>query len=167
MTSIFFFEKQLSLKVGYLKKNIFNNFQVLHTVSIVVRNRVKRNWNMQKSTRAVVQTLIRNNFYPTTFQNFECEWPRLGLKDRKNGQKLKFFFRILEIFSKVEVQKLNICACLSHLIKFDEKKITLDILCWEFWLGHLIEIDHFWIKKSFFKNRHSTFKWPYLIFLNR
>jgi hypothetical protein len=35
---------------------------------------------------------------------------------------------ILEIFSKVEVQKLNICACLLRPIKFDEKKITLDIL---------------------------------------
>jgi hypothetical protein len=28
---------------------------------------------------------------------------------------------ILEIFSKVEVQKLNICACLLHLIKLDGK----------------------------------------------
>jgi hypothetical protein len=28
----------------------------------------------------------------------------------------------LEIFSKVEVQKLNICACLSRLIMLDVKK---------------------------------------------
>jgi hypothetical protein len=61
-----------------------------------------------------------NNFYSTTFQNFECGWPRLGLEDRKMAKKLKKI-SILEIFSKVEVKKLNICACLSRLIKFDEK----------------------------------------------
>jgi hypothetical protein len=40
------------------------------------------------------------------------------------------FFCVLEIFSKVEVQKLNVCACLTRLIKPDKKK-TLDILWWE------------------------------------
>jgi hypothetical protein len=91
----------------------------------ILNSRVERNRNMQLSS--------------TTFQNFECGWPRLGLEDRKNGKKIS----ILEIFSKVEVQKFNICACLSRQIKFDEKKITLDILCCEFLPGHLIEIDHF------------------------
>jgi hypothetical protein len=46
-------------------------------------------------------------------------------------------------FSKVKLQKLDICACLSRLIKLDEKKITLDILCWYFRPGNLIKIDHF------------------------
>jgi hypothetical protein len=48
--------------------------------------------------------------------------PRRSKKWPTNFKK----FSILEIFSKVEVQKLNICACLSRLIKLDEKKITLD-----------------------------------------
>jgi hypothetical protein len=61
------------------------------------------------------------NFYSTTFQNFECGWPRLGLEDRKNGQKTKKIC-IFEIFAKVEVQKLNFCACLPRLIKLNEKK---------------------------------------------
>jgi hypothetical protein len=45
-----------------------------------------------KLTRAVsrkLRTLIRNNFCPTIFQNFECGWPRLGLEDRKMVKKLK------------------------------------------------------------------------------
>jgi hypothetical protein len=61
------------------------------------------------------------NFYSKTFQNFECGWPRLGLEDRKNSKKTKKN-SIFEIFSKVEVQKLNSCAFLSRLIKLDEKK---------------------------------------------
>jgi hypothetical protein len=32
------------------------------------------------------------------------------------------FFSISEIFSKVEVEKLNVCACLIRLIKPDNKK---------------------------------------------
>jgi hypothetical protein len=44
-------------------------------------------------------------------------WPLIS----KNGQKTQKI-SIFEIFSKVEVQKLNISACLSRLIKLDEKK---------------------------------------------
>jgi hypothetical protein len=86
-------------------------------------------------------------------------------KIEKIAKKLKKIC-ILEIFSKVEVQMMNICACLSRLIEFDEKKKTLTVLCWEFWARTLIKIDHFWLKKKFYKNRHSTLKRPYLIFLN-
>jgi hypothetical protein len=35
------------------------------------------------------------------------------------------FFGILEIFSKVEIQKLNVCACLTFLIKPNNKKKRL------------------------------------------
>jgi hypothetical protein len=49
----------------------------------------------------------------------------------KMAKKLKKI-SILEIFSKVEVQKINICACLLRLIKLDEKTITLIILWWKF-----------------------------------
>jgi hypothetical protein len=38
------------------------------------------------------------------------------------------FFSILKIFPKVEIQKLNVCACLTRLVKPVKKKITLDIL---------------------------------------
>jgi hypothetical protein len=34
---------------------------------------------------------------------------------------------IFEIFSKVEVQKLNICAFLSRQIKLDEKKTASEL----------------------------------------
>jgi hypothetical protein len=39
----------------------------------------------------------------------------------KKGQKVEIF-RVVDIFSKVEVQKLNVSACLSRLIKRDKKK---------------------------------------------
>jgi hypothetical protein len=65
--------------------------------------------------------------------------PQRSKKWPKNS-KMSVFLRF---FSKVEVQKLNICACLSCLSKLDEKKFTLDLLCWEFLPGHLINIDHF------------------------
>jgi hypothetical protein len=42
-------------------------------------------------------------------------------KIKKMVKKLKKI-SIFEIFSKVEVQNLNICACLLRLIKLDEKK---------------------------------------------
>jgi hypothetical protein len=34
---------------------------------------------------------MRNNFCFTTFQNFECGWPRLGLKGRKKAKKVEIF----------------------------------------------------------------------------
>jgi hypothetical protein len=43
--------------------------------------------NQQELWSIKMRKLIKNNFYSTTFQNFECGWPRLGLEDRKNGQK--------------------------------------------------------------------------------
>jgi hypothetical protein len=54
--------------------------------------------------------------------------PRRSKKWPKNSKRIS----IWDIISKVEAQKLNIYACLLRLIKLDEKKITLDILCWEF-----------------------------------
>jgi hypothetical protein len=45
-------------------------------------------------------------------------WPQRSKKEPKKSK----FFRILEIFSKVEVQSLNVCACLTRLIKPDKKK---------------------------------------------
>jgi hypothetical protein len=48
----------------------------------------------------------------------------------KRPKKSKIF-TILDFFSKVEVHKLNICACLMRLIMPDEKKIFLDMLWWE------------------------------------
>jgi hypothetical protein len=73
-------------------------------------------------------------------------------KIEKMAKKLKKI-SVFEKNSKAEVEKLNICACLSRLIKLDENKITWNILCWEFLSGHFTRT-----KKSFFKNRHSTFK---------
>jgi hypothetical protein len=58
----------------------------------------------------------------------------MAKKQKKNS--------IFEIFSKFEVQKMNMCACLSRLTMFDEKIIILGILCWKFLPGHLIKIDH-------------------------
>jgi hypothetical protein len=55
-----------------------------------------------------------NNFYSTTFQNFHCGLPRIGLEDRKNSQKAKK----KTVFWK-KFQNFNVCACLSRL---DEKK---------------------------------------------
>jgi hypothetical protein len=49
-------------------------------------------------------------------------WPQ---RSKKRPKKSKFF-SILEISSKVEVQKLNVCACLTRLTKPDKKKITLE-----------------------------------------
>jgi hypothetical protein len=45
----------------------------------------------------------------------------LASKIGKKAKKLKKI-SILEIFSKVEVQKLNVCACLTRRIKPDKKK---------------------------------------------
>jgi hypothetical protein len=45
----------------------------------------------------------------------------------KRPKKAKIF-SILEISSKVEVQMLNVFACLTRPIKPDKRKITLDIL---------------------------------------
>jgi hypothetical protein len=56
----------------------------------------------QKLQSKKLRTLIMNNFYSLTFQNFECGWPRLGLKDR--NKKIKYFetffekFRISQIY---------------------------------------------------------------------
>jgi hypothetical protein len=52
-----------------------------------------------------------------------CGWPRLGrgLKGRKKAKKVEIF-NTLEIFSKFEVQKLNVCACLTRLQKLDKRK---------------------------------------------
>jgi hypothetical protein len=111
-----------------------------------------------------MRTLIRTNFCSTTLQSFECSC--LGLKGRKKRPKKLKYFSILSIFSKVEVQKLNVYACLKRLIKPDTKKITSDLLWWEVLPGHLIKNDHFWLVKSFFKNWHSTFKRAYLPELN-
>jgi hypothetical protein len=44
-------------------------------------------------------------------------WPQRSKKAEKSK-----FFSILEIFSKVEVQKFNVCAFLTRLIKPDKKK---------------------------------------------
>jgi hypothetical protein len=38
--------------------------------------------NRQELWSKKLRTLIRNNFYSTTCQNFECGWPLLGLGDR-------------------------------------------------------------------------------------
>jgi hypothetical protein len=40
-------------------------------------------------------------------------------------------FQYFRIFSKLEVQKSNIYACLTRLIKLGKKKIISDILWWE------------------------------------
>jgi hypothetical protein len=45
-------------------------------------------------------------------------------KKAKKGEIFQYFGD----FSKVEVQKFNVCACLTRLIKPNKKKITLDIL---------------------------------------
>jgi hypothetical protein len=71
----------------------------------------------------LMRTLIRNNFCSTTLLNFECRWPRLGYKGRKKAKKVEIF-QYFGDFSKFEVQKLNICACLTRL-KY------LNILWWE------------------------------------
>jgi hypothetical protein len=42
-------------------------------------------------------------------------------KVEKRPKKLKFF-SILEILSKVQIQKLNVYACLTRIIKPDKKK---------------------------------------------
>jgi hypothetical protein len=52
-----------------------------------------------------MRTLIRNNFCSTI---------------------KSIFFSILKIFSIVEIQKLNVCACLTRLIKPDKKTIFFD-----------------------------------------
>jgi hypothetical protein len=46
----------------------------------------------------------------------------------KKRPKKSIFFSILEISSKFEVQKLNVCACLTRLIKPDKKIITYNTL---------------------------------------
>jgi hypothetical protein len=48
----------------------------------------------------------------------------------KRPKKSKIF-SVGEFFSKVEVQKLNVCGYLTRLIKHDKKKITWDMLWWE------------------------------------
>jgi hypothetical protein len=98
------------------------------TACLVGWSEIKICKNQQELWSTNLRTLIRNNFYSTTFQNFECGWPCLGLIDRKNGQKTQKKSVFWKKNSKVEVQKLNICACLSRLIKLDEKKI-LQIYC--------------------------------------
>jgi hypothetical protein len=40
----------------------------------------------------------------------------------KKRPKVSKFFNILEIFSRVEVQKFNVCVCLTRLIKPDKEK---------------------------------------------
>jgi hypothetical protein len=47
------------------------------------------------------------------------------------AKKVQNFSLLLIFFSKVEVQKLDICAFLTRLIKPDEKKIILNMLWWE------------------------------------
>jgi hypothetical protein len=45
----------------------------------------------------------------------------------KKRSKIQIFHYFGDIL-KVVVKKLNVCACLTRLIKPDKKKITLDIL---------------------------------------
>jgi hypothetical protein len=86
-------------------------------------------FQMQKLTRAVVSKDANTYQKPLLFYNFSI-FLVLMAAPQKRSKKSKFF-SILEIFSKVEVKKSNVCACLMRLIKPDKKKITLDILWWE------------------------------------
>jgi hypothetical protein len=54
----------------------------------------------------------------------------LSADGRKNVRKVEIFQNFVD-FSKKEIQKIKVCACLMHQKMLDKKKITLDILCWE------------------------------------
>jgi hypothetical protein len=74
-------------------------------------------------------------------------------------------FSILQISSKVEVQKLIVFTFLTRLVEPDKKKIILDTLVWEGWPGHLIKNDHIWLKNVSSKidiqhsNEHISSSW--------
>jgi hypothetical protein len=82
-------KKKSSLKI-LAKFRRFLNILVLHHVeskdSILTLgwSKIEICKNQQELWSKELRTLIRKNFHYTTFQNFECGWPRPGLEDRKN-----------------------------------------------------------------------------------
>jgi hypothetical protein len=66
-------------------------------------------------------------FVSTTFQIFECGWPRLGLKGRKMAKKLKKLQYSGDFFKNLSPK----VECLTRLIKPKKKKITFNIPYWE------------------------------------
>jgi hypothetical protein len=84
------------------------------------------NFQTQKLTRAVVLK-DAGTFVLHLFKILSADSHALTPRPQKSK-----FFCILEIFSKVENQKLNVCACLTRPIKPDKKKIkNKNILWWE------------------------------------
>jgi hypothetical protein len=86
-------------KLGWwrISKKVIWKFDEMKIIKIVLvlLIRVERNRIKQKSTRAVV---IRNNFYSTTFQKFECGRASVS-KIANMAEKLQKII-ILEIFFK-------------------------------------------------------------------
>jgi hypothetical protein len=59
-----------------------------------------------------MRTLIKTTFVLKVFKFLNADGRASASKVEKRQKKSKFF-SILEIFSKIEVQKLNVCACLT------------------------------------------------------
>jgi hypothetical protein len=72
--------------------------------------------NQKELQSEKLRTLITNNFCSTTFQILSADVRASAQKVEKRPEKLKFF-SILEIYSKIEVQKFNVCASFTRLTK--------------------------------------------------
>jgi hypothetical protein len=85
---------------------------------------------MQKSKRVAVLKVVDTDFFNFSTSTFVLRLFKVLSADgrasasnvEKKANKVEIF-QFLEIFSKVAVQKLNVCACLTPLIKPYKKKI--------------------------------------------
>jgi hypothetical protein len=74
---------------------------------------------LKKTVVLKLRILIMNNFCSTTFQNFECGWPHLGLKGRKKAKKVEIFHYFGDFFKS---RSPKVECLLTRLAKPDKKK---------------------------------------------
>jgi hypothetical protein len=70
---------------------------------------------------------LETTFVLRIFKKFGAGGRASAPKVEKKAKQVKKISNLVS-FSKVEIQKLNVCACLTRLIKTDTKKIFLNIL---------------------------------------